>query len=55
LNPLAQLVMLYRGILLDGFAVEPFMVWYPAAWAAGAFAAGLAYFARASRTFAKEL
>lgn len=54
-NPMAQLVMLYRGILLDGFQILPEMLWYPAVWAVGMYLVGSFYFARAGRTFAKEL
>jgi lipopolysaccharide transport system permease protein len=55
LNPMAQLVMLYRGALFPGFEVTPFMVLYPAAFAAAVLAIGHLIFLRASRDFAKEL
>ena len=55
LNPMAQLVMLYRGALLHGFEVTPFMVAYPAAVAAAVLVLGHFVFLRASRDFAKEL
>ena len=55
LNPMAQLVMLYRGALLQGFEVTPFMVAYPALFAAAVLGLGHVVFLRASRDFAKEL
>jgi ABC-type polysaccharide/polyol phosphate export permease len=55
LNPMAQIIQIYRGALLPGFAVTPFMIAYPAAFALGVLALGHAVFARASRDFAKEL
>jgi lipopolysaccharide transport system permease protein len=55
LNPMAQVVLLLRGILLPGFPLTVFSVWYPAAWAAAMVALGIRTFRRADRTMAKEL
>ena len=54
-NPLAQMMMIYRGLLLEGYEVTPFMLGYTAAWAGGTLLIGHAYLVSKSRTLAKEL
>jgi len=54
-NPMAQVLALYRWMLLGMEWPGWFAVWYPLAWACGLLVLGYAHFRRRSRTFAKEL
>ncbi|MDP8255641.1 MAG: ABC transporter permease [Candidatus Alcyoniella australis] len=54
-NPLAQLLALYRWMLLGTPWPGWFALWYPAAWGALLLVLGWRHFNARSRTFAKEL
>ena len=55
LNPLTEIVGLYRWCLLDGFGFEPLMVLYPLLFGAVFVALGRSVFLKLSPSFAKEL
>lgn len=55
LNPLTEIVNLYRWCMLDGFAFEPMMIAYPLIVGAILLVIGRLVFSKLSLTFAKEL